>query len=152
MTVEKLLIKHGKNIRGNLPLTSLVATMLINFPVHRHVIQRMEKRSNPPFISTVQIGRLREIAGLRRLYAPSVKMYYRSSKRIDYMYRRAMRCLYIHITSLLSPLHPHISTLYVNSPCRSLYISEGACKDNLESDSKVKSGGSDLFADFFFFF
>ena len=29
-------------------MTSLVATMLINFPVHRHVIQRMEKRSNPP--------------------------------------------------------------------------------------------------------
>ena len=79
-------------------------------------------------------------------------MYYRSSKRIDYMYRRAMRCLYIHITSLLSPLHPHIGTLYVNSPYRSLYISEGACKENLESDSKVKSGGSDLFADFFFFF
>ena len=136
-------------------MTSLVATMLINFPVHRHVIQRMEKGSNPPFISTVQIGRLREIAGLRRLYAPSVKMYYRSSKRIDYMYRRAMRCLYIHITSLLSPLHPHIGTLYVNSPCRSLYISEGACKENLESDSKVKSGGIDVFADyssFFFFF
>ena len=62
-----------------------------------------------------------------------------------------MRCLYIHIPSLLSPLHPHIGTLYVNSPCRSLYISEGACKENLESDSKVKSGGSDLFADFFFF-
>ena len=136
-------------------MTSLVATMLINFPVHRHVIQRMEKGSNPPFISTVQIGRLREIAGLRRLYVPSVKMYYRSSKRIDYMYRRAMRCLYIHITSLLSPLHPHIGTLYVNSPCRSLYISEGACKENLESDSKVKSGGIDVFADyssFFFFF
>ena len=126
--------------------------MLINFPVHRHVIQRMEKGSNPPFISTVQIGRLREIAGLRRLYAPSVKMYYRSSKRIDYMYRRAMRCLYIHITSLLSPLHPHIGTLYVNSPCRSLYISEGACKENLESDSKVKSGGIDVFADYSFFF
>ena len=133
-------------------MTSLVATMLINFPVHRHVIQRMEKGSNPPFISTVQIGRLREIAGLRRLYAPSVKMYYRSSKRIDYMYRRAMRCLYIHITSLLSPLHPHIGTLYVNSPCRSLYISEGACKENLESDSKVKSGGIDVFADYSFFF
>ena len=112
----------------------------------------MEKRSNPPFIPTVQIGRLREIAGLRRLYAPSVKMYYRSSKRIDYMYRRAMRCLYIHIPSLLSPLHPHIGTLYVNSPCRSLYISEGACKENLESDSKVKSGGIDLFADYSFFF
>ena len=133
-------------------MTSLVATMLINFPVHRHVIQRMEKGSNPPFISTVQIGRLREIAGLRRLYAPSVKMYYRSSKRIDYMYRRAMRCLYIHITSLLSPLHPHIGTLYVNSPCRSLYISEGACKENLESDSKVKSGGIGVFADYSFFF
>ena len=126
--------------------------MLINFPVHRHVIQRMEKRSNPPLIPTVQIGRLREIAGLRRLYAPSVEMYYRFSKRIDYMYRRAMRCLYIHIPSLLSPLHPHIGTLYVNSPCRSLYISEGACKENLESDSKVKSGGIDLFADYSFFF
>ena len=133
-------------------MTSLVATMLINFPVHRHVIQRMEKRSNPPLIPTVQIGRLREIAGLRRLYAPSVEMYYRFSKRIDYMYRRAMRCLYIHIPSLLSPLHPHIGTLYVNSPCRSLYISEGACKENLESDSKVKSGGIDLFADYSFFF
>ena len=126
--------------------------MLINFPVHRHVIQRMEKESNPPLIPTVQIGRLREIAGLRRLYAPSVEMYYRFSKRIDYMYRRAMRCLYIHIPSLLSPLHPHIGTLYVNSPCRSLYISEGACKENLESDSKVKSGGIDLFADYSFFF
>ena len=126
--------------------------MLINFPVHRHVIQRMEKRSNPPLIPTVQIGRLREIAGLRRLYAPSVEMYYRFSKRIDYMYRRAMRCLYIHIPSLLSPFHPHIGTLYVNSPCRSLYISEGACKENLESDSKVKSGGIDLFADYSFFF
>ena len=126
--------------------------MLINFPVHRHVIQRMEKRSNPPLIPTVQIGRLREIAGLRRLYVPSVEMYYRFSKRIDYMYRRAMRCLYIHIPSLLSPLHPHIGTLYVNSPCRSLYISEGACKENLESDSKVKSGGIDLFADYSFFF
>ena len=126
--------------------------MLINFPVHRHVIQRMEKRSNPPLIPTVQIGRLREIAGLRRLYAPSVEMYYRFSKPIDYMYRRAMRCLYIHIPSLLSPLHPHIGTLYVNSPCRSLYISEGACKENLESDSKVKSGGIDLFADYSFFF
>ena len=126
--------------------------MLINFPVHRHVIQRMEKRSNPPLIPTVQIGRLREIAGLRRLYAPSVEMYYRFSKRIDYMYRRAMRCLYIYIPSLLSPLHPHIGTLYVNSPCRSLYISEGACKENLESDSKVKSGGIDLFADYSFFF
>lgn len=126
--------------------------MLINFPVHRHVIQRMEKRSNPPLIPTVQIGRLREIAGLRRLYAPSVEMYYRFSKRIDYMYRRAMRCLYIHIPSLLSPLHPHIGTLYVNSPCRSLYISEGACKENLEFDSKVKSGGIDLFADYSFFF
>ena len=133
-------------------MTSLVATMLINFPVHRHVIQRMEKRSNPPLIPTVQIGRLREIAGLRRLYAPSVEMYYRFSKRIDYMYRRAMRCLYIHIPSLLSPLHPHIGTLYVNSPCRSLYISEGACKENLESDSKVKSGEIDLFADYSFFF
>ena len=133
-------------------MTSLVATMLINFPVHRHVIQRMEKRSNPPLIPTVQIGRLREIAGLRRLYAPSVEMYYRFSKRIDYMYCRAMRCLYIHIPSLLSPLHPHIGTLYVNSPCRSLYISEGACKENLESDSKVKSGGIDLFADYSFFF
>ena len=133
-------------------MTSLVATMLINFPVHRHVIQRMEKRSNPPLIPTVQIGRLREIAGLRRLYAPSVEMYYRFSKRIDYMYRRAMRCLYIHIPSLLSPLHPHIGTLYLNSPCRSLYISEGACKENLESDSKVKSGGIDLFADYYFFF
>ena len=133
-------------------MTSLVATMLINFPVHRHVIQRMEKRSNPPLIPTVQIGRLREIAGLRRLYAPSVEMYYRFSKRIDYMYRRAMRCLYIHIPSLLSPLHPHIGTLYLNSPCRSLYISEGACKENLESDSKVKSGGIDLFADYSFFF
>lgn len=132
-------------------MTSLVATMLINFPVHRHVIQLMEKGSNPPFISTVQIGRLREIAGLRRLYAPSVEMYYRSSKRIDYMYRRAMRCLYIHITSLLSPLHPHISTLYVNSPCRSLYVSEGACKENLESDSKVKSGGSVYLLTIFFF-
>ena len=126
--------------------------MLINFPVHRHVIQRMEKRLNPPLIPTVQIGRLREIAGLRRLYAPSVEMYYRFSKRIDYMYRRAMRCLYIHIPSLLSPLHPHIGTLYVNSLCRSLYISEGACKENLESDSKVKSGGIDLFADYSFFF
>ena len=125
--------------------------MLIYFPVHRHVIQLMEKGSNPPFISTVQIGRLREIAGLRRLYAPSVEMYYRSSKRIDYMYRRAMRCLYIHIPSLLSPLHPHISTLYVNSPCRSLYVSEGACKENLESDSKVKSGGSVYLLTIFFF-